>query len=289
MAVARALDILDEFTVVLPQRHRARVLGVAPHGERAIVILLQDFDRDEAGELTPVWRLYRYDPPEPIALELCRFTRGDETTTGGAVHMAAARDALYVLFDRQLLRVYVDARKVAGVCRIRLPEARDGGKAEIRAMAASEDLLALSIELDEEELTLNFIPLDDGDPTGARFVGTRGERLAFGSDGTLYALDLLEVSAWHGTEVVARRDLEPAFDRWYETPVELLAVTDDGRVVAGAGTRLLALPADLDAEPEILELPDRSDGLVRIPGTGKLLSSRVDEVSATLLLQTFEA
>jgi hypothetical protein len=286
----RRLPVLDELTVVLPQRHRARVLGIAPGSNEALVMLVQDFARstNPKMELEPVWRLHRYErDPESGALHPSEVARFTHPTRGlGAVLMAHDSDGIYLMFDGRLLRVDPDRRSVEGVCQLQLADVGSQDQPQVRGMAIRPGMLAVTVETSPDDLSLHIVPLPTGVPQHFAIPASQGEQLAWGPDATLYLLDLGELSAWRDGRSVGSVDLTPRVKDWFRQPAELLAVDEKGHLYAGAGDTLIHLSPELDVL-ETLQLPGPSHGLTALgPGMG-MLSRRIDEVSATLVLQTF--
>lgn len=285
-----AISLVNEFTVVLPQRYRARVVKVIPHAERSMLLLIQDFvksqaeDPDPEAPLEPVWRLYRYDPPSSVAIEVCVFTQPPGSMLHD-VHMGRAEDGAHLLFHSQLLRVDVEQRTVDGVCRLQLPT-DENGVSQVRGFAIRRDVACLTLDVGPDQLTLHWIPLDDRPSIGRRFSGGRGERLAFGPSGDLYVLDLLDIHHYRNGTLLLVRDLTPLFEEWYRSPIELLAVSSDGRVFAGCGNRLVGLAEDLSTVLGAYELPTQPNDVMSGGDPDELLVTTLDDVAGTLLIQT---
>lgn len=292
MVNAEPLSVVDELSVVLPQRHRARVLKVRPYQNDAVLILLQDFIRVAPGRgrgssfngLEPRWRLFMYRISERSATELCTFKQpaGSPLRT---VHMTSCREPVYVLFHTRLVRVDVASRTVDDVCQLKLPDGKDAVH-ELRAFASRESEVYFTMTSGEEDLLLYRVPLDDRPAAGAPFPGVRGERLAISPDGDLYAVDLLDVYRYTDGNLVRSVDLSESFEGWHKTPNELLTVASDGRILVGCGERLLVLTPGLEEVLGTYTLPCVPDDIVWVEGQGRLLLSKVDPVQCTLLVQS---
>lgn len=289
--MGRAVEIIDEFTVVLPQRYRARVLKVVPFEERSLILLIRDFTqagegrgREQFNDLEPVWRLYRYDPPSAVAVEICIFTQPADSPLH-PVFMAAAGGDVFLLFHTQLLRVDVAGRRVESICRLSLPSGPDG-EAEVRGLAMAPDTAVITVEGEDDEISLHWIPLDDRASHGRRYPGSRGERLACGADGHVYALDLMEIVHYQDGAMVGHWDLTPLFEDWFKSPIELLCTDSQGQVIAGTGDRVLRLSKDLSTIVAVHDLPSRPSDVIWSDTREQLLLTSVDDVAGTLLVQT---
>lgn len=276
-------------TVVLPQRYHARVVRAVPHGERSVLTLVQDFTRAEPGQsrgpewnqLEPLWRLYRYDLPSSTAIELCTFSQPESLHT---VHIAISETDVYLLFHTQLLRLDPTGRVVEGICRLGLPPSQNRAT-EVRGFAVRSGGACITVEQDEDQLSIHWIPLGDGSALGAPFPGSRGERLAYGPSGDVYALDLLDVYRFRDGDLMAERDLTAHFGDWPTSPTELLGVTGDGRVLAGSAHKLIVLSPDLTDVLGEVALGGHVQDIAVVPGTDRVLLVSVDAVQGTLRLQ----
>ena len=299
MADVATLQVLSEFSVVLPQRYRARVLQVLPDAGRSINLLIQDFTRAKAettrgpdfNELEPIWRLYRYEPPAAVATEVCVFTQPAKARAH-SVFMARSDRGLYCLFDRQLLRVDVEERKVHGVARLHLPTGSDG-TSEVRGLAISSapesaDVCAMTVDLGSDQLTVHWIPLEDSPNLGGRYAGPVGENIAFGPSGDLYSTDLLEVCRYRDARSVANRDIAPLFPNWNKSPTERICVAADGRVVVAGDCQLVVLSPDLEHVLAVHPLVRPPHFIEWSYDTGQLMMASLDHSTATLMVRTVE-
>ncbi|MFT5432500.1 MAG: hypothetical protein ACI9OJ_003199 [Myxococcota bacterium] len=287
-----APTIHTEFTIVLPQRYRASVVKVLPWHGRSVLLLVRDFKPADEGEgrpefagLEPVWRLYLYEPPNTVAIEVCVFTQpADEAAL--PVHAAVSGDRVFLLFHNQLLEVNVEGRSVETVCRLQLPGS-EGADVTARCIAVRDSTVALTVCADDDDLSVHWVPLDSsGDPYGTRYSGARGERLAFGANGETYVLDMMDVYCFVEGEQTAHRDFATLFGRWHRSPTELLAVMPNGQLVVGGGGVLIAVTPDLTGVLGTWTLGSEADDMAWADGTKTLLLSRSDPVAGTVTVRS---
>jgi len=281
----QSVPLVSSLTVVLPQRYRASVVDVVPYGHGSILILLKDFVVVADKPPEPIWRLFRYEAPATTAVEVCTFSQAGKSGVF-PVHIACVGTDVYLLFHNELLRVDVDEKVVHGVCRLHLPQSEDEQAGSlVRALAMRAGTACLTVELGEENLTLHWIPLDDRPVVGCRFRGVRGERILFGPNDDLYALDMLDLTIYRNGEWIGHRDLTDCFDEWYRNPLELLSIAPDGRVFVANGTRMVAVAPDLSRIVGTYALPTVPTA-IKYRGDSEALLATVDPVSCTLLIQT---
>jgi len=282
-----SLDLLTEFTVVLPQRHRSRVEGVAPCGGSSFVLLLQDFTAsgarsrgDDWNNLEPIWRLFRYDKPDPIAVEVCTFTQSVNDSLH-PVFMAEDNGRLFLLFNDQVLEANLEERNVETICRLRLP----GTEPSVRGFAVHNDVACLTVEHGyEEEVGIHWVPFENKPTMGALFPGSRGSQLVFSGD-CLYALDMLDIYCFKNGELVSQIDLSSRFPGWHRSPHELLAAGGSGELYVGCGDNLVVLDS---SEMKILgsfTLPGAVQTMSYVADTNHLLLSSVDGSHSRLVIR----
>ena len=284
---AVSIDLLTEFTVVLPQKYRSRVEGISACGGNSFVLLLQDFTTANArprGErwnnLEPIWRLFRYDKPDPIAVEVCTFTQSVNDILH-PVFVAEDNGRLYMLFHDQILEVNLEDRSVNTICRLRLP----GKDPTVKGFAVQNEVACLTVEdSDVEQLGIHWVPFENKPTLGAHFPGSRGSQLSFHDD-CLYALDMLDLYCFRNGELVTQVDLSGRFPGWHQSPRELLAVGGSGELYVACGDNLVILsPQQLEVRASY-KLPAVVETMAYVSSTNHLLLRSRDGTHSRLVIR----